>query len=243
MEFNKYNDFKEINLMAYNRIKTFTLEEVLPFTIFFTPNILNSLKGLSKGSTKYKSIIDKNYLGYPVKMSSQRYQLFHNEGTTCVNCGLTGTFFALEQKVKNKDKRCHFNLYGINSNGHEVLFTKDHIIPKSKGGKNVLSNYQVMCYKCNEEKGGNTEKEIKEIAEIKKGNLPIMKFSGAVEYNVYIKDRVINIPSNLMGHIIGKNGKKIKELLKIIGQPLQVNEIEPIEITTGKSLKIDQWIK
>ena len=30
--------------------------------------------------------------------------------------------------------------------------TKDHIIPKSKGGKNELSNYQTMCTYCNNEK-------------------------------------------------------------------------------------------
>lgn len=33
--------------------------------------------------------------------------------------------------------------------------TKDHIIPKSKDGKDDISNYQTMCYKCNLEKGNN----------------------------------------------------------------------------------------
>lgn len=36
--------------------------------------------------------------------------------------------------------------------------TKDHIIPKSKGGIDDLSNYQTMCERCNKEKGNELEK-------------------------------------------------------------------------------------
>ena len=39
--------------------------------------------------------------------------------------------------------------------GQEVLFTKDHIVPKSKGGGNQMHNYQTMCTTCNIEKGSN----------------------------------------------------------------------------------------
>jgi 5-methylcytosine-specific restriction endonuclease McrA len=46
----------------------------------------------------------------------------------------------------------HFNLYAIDDNGDEILMTKDHIIPKSKGGRNHLSNYQPMCCVCNQKK-------------------------------------------------------------------------------------------
>jgi len=34
----------------------------------------------------------------------------------------------------------HFNLYGYDTEGNEVLLTKDHILPKSKGGTDHLSN-------------------------------------------------------------------------------------------------------
>ena len=50
----------------------------------------------------------------------------------------------------------HLNLYGIN-NGEEVMMTKDHIVPKSKGGSNGLKNMQTMCTVCNEIKGNRQD--------------------------------------------------------------------------------------
>ena len=35
--------------------------------------------------------------------------------------------------------------------------TKDHIIPKSKGGKDILDNFQTMCFECNTKKGNKYE--------------------------------------------------------------------------------------
>lgn len=90
--------------------------------------------------------------GDEISPSSQRYQLFFTKGMTCVKCGLTGQFFAKE-KHTNKENRYHLNLYAIDKNGKEVLMTKDHIIPKSKGGRNILDNYQCMCVNCNCKKG------------------------------------------------------------------------------------------
>lgn len=69
------------------------------------------------------------------------------------SCGLEGSFMAMEKS--EKDVSFHFNMYGIEESGNEVLFTKDHIIPKSKGGSNQLSNYQTMCVNCNQNKRDN----------------------------------------------------------------------------------------
>jgi hypothetical protein len=89
-----------------------------------------------------------------VRTNSERYATF-KKSLTCSCCGLKGQYFALE-KAKNS-KSYHFNLYGVDENGNEVLFTKDHIVPKSKGGENDVSNYQTMCEVCNFKKADTME--------------------------------------------------------------------------------------
>ncbi len=74
---------------------------------------------------------------------------------TCVRCGLKASYFIRESFL---DENPHLNMYGKNDLCEEVLFTKDHIIPKSKGGKDILSNLQTMCSKCNGEKGNSYER-------------------------------------------------------------------------------------
>ena len=103
---------------------------------------------------------DKRYAkveldGDIIKGNSQRYQTFFTKGTKCVCCGIEGRYFAKE-KV-SCDKSYHLNLYAIDENGKEVLMTKDHILPKSKGGQDHVDNYQPMCVRCNKAKGNNIE--------------------------------------------------------------------------------------
>lgn len=85
--------------------------------------------------------------GETVAMQSHRYHCFKERGTTCIACGIEGTHFRLERA--GNAKRYHFNLYTDSGR----MMTKDHIVPKSKGGANHIDNYQTMCYKCNNRKG------------------------------------------------------------------------------------------
>lgn len=89
-------------------------------------------------------------LGETVKTGSVRLQLFL-KGSVCVVCQAQGSYFAVERSPGQKTY--HLNLYGINDLGQEVLFTKDHIQPKSLGGADTLDNMQCMCKVCNETKG------------------------------------------------------------------------------------------
>lgn len=90
--------------------------------------------------------------GVQVKTTSQRYAVF-KKSTTCCVCGIEGKFLAVEKNVPEyMSKNYHLNLYAVDEDGNEVLMTKDHIHPKAKGGKNILSNYQTMCQICNIEK-------------------------------------------------------------------------------------------
>lgn len=95
--------------------------------------------------------------GDTVRGCSQRYQLFFTKGVKCCCCGIEGKFFRKERIRKMNTKRYHLNLYAINDDGIEVLMTKDHIIPASKGGENKLCNYQTMCEICNKKKGNQME--------------------------------------------------------------------------------------
>ena len=85
------------------------------------------------------------------RLNSLRLVVF-KKSQTCSSCGIKATYFRREAIG---DENPHLNMYGLNKYGHEVLFTKDHIIPKSKGGSNSLKNLQTMCVNCNKEKGNN----------------------------------------------------------------------------------------
>lgn len=77
-----------------------------------------------------------------------RFVVFHKKGTSCVRCGLKATFF---KKAKNNGTTI-LNLYALRGT-REVMMTRDHIIPASRGGTKELKNMQPMCEDCNTKKG------------------------------------------------------------------------------------------
>lgn len=89
-----------------------------------------------------------------VKLDTRYLNMLALKGTKCCKCGAEGKYFVLEKLKKNYK----FHLYTV-KNGKEVLITIDHIIPKSKGGGNNLSNLQPMCEDCNIEKGDSYDEE------------------------------------------------------------------------------------
>lgn len=105
--------------------------------------ILSIDEVLSKIGTAHKAC----FRGFKVKVNTTRLQLFKFKGIDCVSCGLKGAYFAIEQYDDHVSP--HLNLYSSNN----ILMTKDHIIPKSKGGGDFLDNLQTLCTNCNNEKG------------------------------------------------------------------------------------------
>lgn len=91
--------------------------------------------------------------GDKIKGNSQRFQTFFTKGLKCACCGIEGKYFGKEKDFNAA--RYHLNLYALDESGNEVLMTKDHIVPRSKGGASELHNYQTMCVKCNIAKGSN----------------------------------------------------------------------------------------
>ncbi len=88
--------------------------------------------------------------GFEVNTKSMRLKTFTYKGTTCACCGLQASFFALERGTATAEgSRPHLNLWGVNEEGEEVLFTQDHIKPLAKRGQDTLANSQTMCGPCN----------------------------------------------------------------------------------------------
>lgn len=142
-------------------IAKFAIKDVLPFT----------------NSHAKPKIFTVNGVDYKVNMTSLKYQCFKSKGLVCVTCKKEGTFFLLQQGKDfhnpalydqckfEEENGCscyyevmgrqfpHFNLYHIDEAGKLTMMTRDHIIPRSKGGPDTLANSATMCQPCNSEKG------------------------------------------------------------------------------------------
>lgn len=110
---------------------------------------------------------------HEVRMNSHRYFVFQ-QNSCCVSCGLQGSKFLLQQSPC--DKSPHFNLYA-EENGELVLMTKDHVLPRSKGGKNNHDNYVTMCSVCNNLKANYeiTPEQIGKLRDLKRQNANLTK--------------------------------------------------------------------
>ena len=123
---------------GYERKSVHALEEVIPY--------IGQTIGLD---------------GDQVALVSVRMLVFA-KSVTCTACGIIGTHFAKERshrKTKSDHPlygKWHLNLYGMDlETGKEVMLTKDHIIPRSKGGPSTMDNLQTMCAPCNCRKGSS----------------------------------------------------------------------------------------
>lgn len=77
-----------------------------------------------------------------------RLQVFHLKGLVCVYCGIEGNKIVISDHGKGG---IHKDLYHWTEE-KKVLMTVDHIIPRSKGGKDFITNKQPMCTNCNSKK-------------------------------------------------------------------------------------------
>lgn len=87
---------------------------------------------------------------YNVNLNSLRLMTFRT-GVICKFCGIKGTHWGVDKN--GNDTNPHLNLWNINEDGELTLMTCDHVIPKSRGGKDDISNVQTLCDPCNGKKG------------------------------------------------------------------------------------------
>jgi 5-methylcytosine-specific restriction endonuclease McrA len=151
---------------------------------------------------KKKSRTSAEFEGKQVYLDSARYQMFASKGTICVACGLKGAFFALEQHYSgNNPERWHFNLYGKDVDGNEVLLTKDHIKPKSRKGKNHLDNYQPMCYPCNQAKGNGSNRQKKPTMRMIRRITRLLGRIGVLQQQLKEQRKQVYDPSHPLGGV------------------------------------------
>ncbi len=150
---------------------------------------------------------------YDINVHSIRLQTF-KRSLTCVSCGLIGTHFWAEQGKNDKSIRPHLNLYSINPNGNEILMTRDHIIPRSRGGSDSLSNMQTMCTNCNHRKGNRLDSEVADGTFKKQYDTSPKRRISIMRKQVFGKlttgDKVCKVSRKLF-----KNGKRIDTIVGI----------------------------
>lgn len=114
------------------------------------------MRVIAQVEAKYVSLLlggDAEYLqlnSIRISLKSLKFKLFKTKGIQCAHCKARGKYF----RVVLLDGKYHVNAYTKDG----VMLTKDHIFPKSRGGKTVLSNLQVLCYHCNVKKGNKISK-------------------------------------------------------------------------------------
>ena len=144
----------------YVRLKECDLNETLKAIKEYNDN-----PPINKEKNKSKRV---EFSGQQVKLSSLRLLTFVVHGTECVDCGVKAAFFAMERHAI--DENYHLNLWAIRENGQQVLMTHDHILARSLGGADSITNTQTMCMDCNFEKG-KIEHKLKELRKVKKVNV------------------------------------------------------------------------
>jgi 5-methylcytosine-specific restriction endonuclease McrA len=137
--------FNVYHRMAY----TLDVEELLTFLddSRLTP------RGMNKGpnTPEFDQFVIDHFAEVRIHQYSLRYRTFHNS-LVCVKCGRVGNLMGLEKACRDKHHTYHFNLYCVEGD-IQIQMTKDHIIPKSRGGKDRIENMQTMCATCNRNKG------------------------------------------------------------------------------------------
>lgn len=88
---------------------------------------------------------------YNVHVTSLRLRTFNSKGTKCYICGATATHFSIDRFLRGEgqSETPHLNLWGINHDGTELLFTHDHVLARGLGGADKMHNSLTCCTVCN----------------------------------------------------------------------------------------------
>lgn len=105
--------------------------------------------------TKYRSAC-----GITVSACSgwKLFKTLQGQSIKCWNCGCEADRWVADKGVSDTFGPPVLNLYG-NREGKLVSMNQDHIIPRSLGGIDTVSNYRVACVTCNQERSNRLTPE------------------------------------------------------------------------------------
>jgi len=187
------------------------------YEIYKKYTIENIFKSLENNEIPDELIYHEKDYKDSLKRADIIKQLIDRDGLKCVHCNEKPEYFAL---AKDNANRWHIDLYSDFKNEH-YMYTIDHIYPKSKGGKNSIENYQLLCKVCNENKGDKVE-----------GEEPKHKVKSKSKY---INNKLVSLSQQIKGILLKlKNHKLI--CIKCQKNFTLYNEYEIIDIT----VKIDR---
>lgn len=119
----------------------------------------------------------------PVRVDSIRLQTFLLSGIKCHHCGLEASFFAIERDRKSEPGASyHLNLWGVDQEGEELIFTHDHKLARALGGPDNINNTQTLCGACNWKKGELEGLIVEKIIELGKDHPEVVKLKASLHH-------------------------------------------------------------
>ena len=117
--------------------------------------------------TEKKVIFDAEYISNAGRLLKRaRTNYFIKRGIkVCLRCQCEANVVISYRSKAEHPSTIHVDAFAL-TESHMKMMTLDHICPKSLGGKNMTSNYQLMCSKCNGNRGNILRKaEVRMILE------------------------------------------------------------------------------
>ncbi len=91
-----------------------------------------------------------------------RYCNETNQRMVCFNCGVEADRWIVRHQHNDRNKPPVLELFAYNKKKILVMMTRDHIIPKSWGGLDLVENLRCACEPCNRDRKNILSKEDKQ---------------------------------------------------------------------------------
>jgi 5-methylcytosine-specific restriction endonuclease McrA len=194
------------------------------YDIYKTYEIFEIFNSLKNNELPDKILYHHKDYDDSLKRTNIIKQLINRDGLFCKKCKKVPEYFALGKDNRN---RWHLDLYSFDNDHY--MFTIDHIFPKSRGGENILENYQLLCKPCNELKSDKIEDIIEENFSIETSEIK----------NNYIINKTNSLSQQIRGIITKIKKHSLINIKKIDGFTIgKEYKIIDILITVNSDLKI-----